>query len=193
MKNKTGKPSTIFGEKVEEKDYKNVAFDDLRSVDTEAVKRCAYPSCEAEIPETSQFPYCEKCRSFASRNAVALVIDPCNPKPLQRAGAVVSTLLTNLSAAEILETASRMEFVYLEFQKVIKQHNLEATKARPFLSPGETVESIRKDVESRSIRAKQVKKAAKKKETNAEKMARALGISVDDAKKYVDNSEFSDL
>lgn len=167
-------------------------FDNLISATPGAVKKCQYPTCEAEIPNDSQFNYCEKCRILAARNAVALIFDPCVPKEMERSKEVHHTMLHNMTGDEILAYGKKIETAYLDIQKLIRINNIVSSARKPFKSLSEQVEEARAIAEESSNRAKTGKKSAQKKISAVEKMQKLMGVDEKKAKELLGES-FDDL
>lgn len=158
----------------------------------QSVKRCKYPSCDSEILADSPFEYCEKCRCMAARNAVALRIDPCAPKDMERGNEVVYTVLQNLTGDEILNTVRRIEEVYLQFQKFIKVNNVESSNKRAVKPTSEIIEEQRRrnELEAPVTKRLQAKadKGKKQRSTRLDKLREMFpNMSIDELKKMMDD------
>jgi hypothetical protein len=166
-------------------------MNELISSDNRSVKRCKYPTCDNTISADSTFEYCEKCRSLAARNAIALCIDPCCPNELERRYEVTQTLLHNMTGEEILRTATRIETIYLEFQKTIISHNISQNVRKPFKPLPEQIEEARnKNTEAASTEKRLRSKADKKIKQRVDRidsLKKLLGTEDTDAvKKFMD-------
>lgn len=167
-------------------------LNDIIHIQPQAVKRCKYPSCNAEILADSQFDYCEKCRCMAARNTVALVIDPCAPKDMERSYEATWNMLQNLSGDEILNGARRVEEIYLTFQKFIKTQNVVSTQKRAFKPLAEQIEEARnKNAEeadtTKRLRAK-ADKGLRQRSTRMDKLqAMFPNMSREEIKKMMDS------
>lgn len=175
-----------------EKMENELDFSDLIEDRPQATKKCAYTTCENQIPANAEKNLCEKCRAFAARNAIALRLDPVTPMAFDRIGCVEHTLLTNMTGEEILRYAKNLEEHYLEVQKVIKLHKLEKDSPRTLKTYEEQINEARSAVEAVSVRAKIQKKSAKIKETRMQRLVRTLGCSEKEAKRIMDD-DFGDL
>jgi hypothetical protein len=183
-------------EKAQAEEKENRELQSMRSVDTTfqslveteeltATKNCIYPTCKVKIPANSEFQYCETCRVFAARNAIAILLDPCAPIQTERATDIRYALWCNLTAEEILRHAKITEEHYLEIQKVIKSRNLQFSKDRPFRTLNEQIEEARDSYESHSVHAKLTRRREKKNLTKNQKVQKLLGCDAKTAKKIM--------
>ena len=148
--------------------------------------KCSYPSCENKILAEGEYNMCEPCRVLSVRNTIALIINPAEAH-MERRDAVFSTLITRMKVDEILNAVQKIEWAYLEFQKVIKIHNLKPGwgSRAPVWTDAEEVELIRKTKDTEAPSRKRIKKETKKLD-GAAKIADMLGISLDQARKMQD-------
>lgn len=157
-----------------------------RQMSQTETKPCATQNCPNEILADSEFPTCEVCRVISNRNAVALLLDPNAPQALSIRRERVNQVITNMRADEMLAFVANVEYVYLEFQKVIKLHGIGNEKKKAFKSLAEQIEEGRESVERVSIRARQAKTREKKKESNIEKLAKKFGKTKEEAQAWMD-------
>lgn len=151
---------------------------------------CAFQNCGQELPESTKFTFCERCRIIDNRNRMALITDPHTELPQAYRGHA-SALVTQMTGAEMVRMIEDWEKVYLEFCKLRKLYAPEGTK-RVKLSLTEEIEETRKSIANVSVRAEVQKKAAKKKTSVLDRQMKALGCDEQTARRIF-NDDFGDL
>lgn len=116
-------------------------------------QRCNFRGCMNDLPKDAPFKMCEVCRTVYVTERVTLLTDPfSNREPVVK-DRIMSQTIEAQTAAEVLQTAANLEYLYLEYRKVIKLHGLEPTSKRAKLSLAEQVDEARatgRNVETRS-------------------------------------------
>lgn len=154
------------------------------------MKPCATKGCPNEILSDSKFPMCEPCRVTGMRNKIAFALDPNAPQSLTSRRENLhgnEGLLTLMRQDEMISFVTNAEYVYLEFQKVIKRYGIGNEKKKAFKSLAEQVEETRfaADNDPNSKKANRLRKAVDRRKSANQKAAKALNVDEATAEKWM--------
>ena len=144
---------------------------------------CGFRGCPNPIPENSPFKMCETCRIVFVTERTALMTTPFEPRADHIKHKFIGEQIINLTAAEVLEMQSQLQFLYLEYSKIIKLHGLEPTSKRAKLSLEEQIEEAREQNRNVETRSSKNVKAQKEKLSKLQKQMKALGCNDPSGKK----------
>ncbi len=145
--------------------------------------RCNFRGCENTIPKGHHFKMCETCRTMYVTERLTLMVDPFSSRETVVKDRITSQLIIAQTAAEVLATQANLQYLYLEYSKVIKLYGLEPTNKRVKQTLEEQVEEARatgRNVETRSQRNVTV---VKEKLNKLQKQMKALGCKDPSGKK----------
>ena len=139
-----------------------------------ATKNCAYPGCENTTLSDSQFEYCDVCRTLSLRNAHAILIDPTAPIS-DRANMIFAKAISLQKPEETLNAVHKIEWLYLEYQKVSHSFKMEEHRKLRFNEAMGEVENERRKANTPKLQ--------KKKEKRESYLKTALGDKYDELMK----------
>lgn len=154
---------------------------------------CSYNGCVTQLSDEQLFRHCETCRKLKAANAIRFVLDPESPLLTSKEYAVQEqTLLTEMTGDEILRFMQVLEDNYLSVCKIIKLRGITAGSKKPVArTASEFVTDVRSALTGDALRDKEIKKDIAKAKINAKaltgyaKLAKQLGISVDEARVWM--------
>ncbi len=150
---------------------------------TLTANRCNFRGCTNELPTDAPFKMCEVCRTMYVTERVTLLVDPFSSREKHVKDKWLSQLITGQTAAEVLQMRSNLEFLYLEYSKVIKLHGIEPTTKRVKQTLEEQVEDARKTGSNVKTRSNANVAVVKEKLNKLQKQMKALGCKDPSGKK----------
>ena len=136
---------------------------------------CNFRGCQNEVLSDSAFKMCEVCRTIFVTERLTLLVDPFSSRAEHVKSQITTQLITAQSAAEVLATRDNLQYMYLEYSKVIKLHGIEPKEKRVKLTLAEQVEEARSTQTNVRSVAASTKTKIKEKLTLLQRQMKALG------------------
>lgn len=117
------------------------------------IKKCNFRGCITELAPDAAFNVCETCRVLYVSERITLLNDPFSSRIDVVKDTFIASNIVMMTAQEVLNWQSNLQFMYLEICKIVKLHGLEPTSKRAKQSLEEQIDEARnltKNVETRS-------------------------------------------
>jgi hypothetical protein len=136
---------------------------------------CGFRGCQSNITPDNPFKMCEVCRTIVVTEKLTLLVDPFHNYESKHKDKFLNEAIVSQTAAEVLQTRANLEYLYLEYSKVIKLYGIEPSSKKAKQTVQEEIDEARtlnKNVETRSLANK---KKAKEVLSKLQKQMKAIG------------------